>query len=270
MNLGVIISTYNNPEWLEKTLWGYYYQDYKDFEIIIADDGSGPETRLLIENFIIESNLKITHVWHEDNGFEKNIILNKAIEASKSDYLIFTDQDCIPRQDFVSTHMRFARKGYFLSAGYFRLNKEISNKIQKEDIEVQNVFSLKWLFNKGLKKNFKCFKLVNNQFFSEFMNFITPARASWNGCNSSAWKSDLLAVNGYNENMAYGGEDRELGERLINYGLRSLQIRYSAVCVHLYHERPYKDLKKFAENSNYRKLVRKNKIKVTPFGIKKL
>lgn len=270
MSIGVIISTYNNPLWLEKTLWGYFFQDYKDFEIIIADDGSGFETKIMIDKFRIKSKMKITHVWHEDNGFEKNKILNKAILASESEYLIFTDQDCIPRRDFVSTHMRFAKKGFFISGGYLRLNKKISEEIKTSDIKEQNIFSIKWLRDKGLKQTFKSLKLTKYKAISALMNHITPARASWNGCNSSTWKTDLLSVNGYNENMAYGGEDRELGERLINFGLNSTQLRYSAICVHLYHERPYKDMKKFTENDDYRKIVRKNKIKKTPFGIIKL
>ena len=71
----VIISTYNQPLWLEKVLWGYEAQNCLDFEIIIADDGSGIETREVINTFKSKSQLKINHVWHEDNGFQKTKIL---------------------------------------------------------------------------------------------------------------------------------------------------------------------------------------------------
>jgi glycosyltransferase involved in cell wall biosynthesis len=129
--IGVIISTYNSPQWLEKTLWGYENQTIMPDEIIIADDGSKEETRKLVETFI--SKLPIKYVWHEDEGFQKSRILNKAIVLSTSDYLIFTDQDCIPRNDFVETHIKYAQKGYFLSADIinslwilvFRLQKKI-------------------------------------------------------------------------------------------------------------------------------------------------
>lgn len=94
MNIGVIISTYNNPQWLEKTLWGYVCQERKADEIIIADDGSGPETARLIEQYARQ--LPIKHVWHEDKGFRKTVILNKALRVAESDYLVFTDQIVCP------------------------------------------------------------------------------------------------------------------------------------------------------------------------------
>ena len=115
MKIGVIISTYNNPKWLEKVLWGYICQERKADEIIIADDGSTDETRQLLERY--KSELPIKHIWHEDRGFQKSEILNKAIIASESEYLIFTDQDCIPREDFISIHEKYAEKGFFLSGG---------------------------------------------------------------------------------------------------------------------------------------------------------
>ncbi len=41
--------------------------------------------------------------------------------AATGDYLILTDGDCIPRQDFVSQHRAASRPGCFLSGGYFKL-----------------------------------------------------------------------------------------------------------------------------------------------------
>ena len=143
MTTGVVISTYNNPEWLEKTLLGYMSQSCKADEIIIADDGSTDDTRKLIERY--STHLPIIHVWHEDNGFRKTEILNKAISAATADYLIFTDQDCIPRRDFIETHRRYAREGYFLSGGYFKLPMDISRDITPDDIASGRAFDLKWL-----------------------------------------------------------------------------------------------------------------------------
>ena len=98
-SVSIIISTYNQPEWLQKVLWGYEQQTQTDFEIIIADDGSTEETKMLIESFQKKSSFSILHVWQEDHGFQKTKILNKAIVASKGEYLILTDGDCIPRKD---------------------------------------------------------------------------------------------------------------------------------------------------------------------------
>lgn len=266
IKVGVIISTYNNPKWLEKTLWGYLYQERMADEIIIADDGSKEETRLLIESF--KDRLPIKHVWHEDNGFQKSKILNSAILASTADYLIFTDQDCIARKDFISTHLAYAEKGYLLSGGYFRLSMEVSNLISQADIENEDAFSAKWLKSKGLKIDFKATKLSKYKGFTQFMNFITPAKATWNGCNASTWREDVIATKGFNEMMQYGGQDREFGERLFNRGIKSKQIRYSAIALHLDHKRPYKTKESIDKNKNIRKETRKNKITVTPYGLK--
>jgi glycosyltransferase involved in cell wall biosynthesis len=269
-SVGVIISTYNNPIWLEKVLWGYTLQSIQQLEIIIADDGSDKPTKELIDKFKAETKLNIKHVWQKDEGFQKSRILNKAIQQATSEYLIFTDQDCIPRNDFVETHLKFAREGCFLSGGYFKLPMSISKALTFDDIQNGSAFQLKWLLEKGLKKSFKCTKLWNSTFWSWLMNLITPAAASWNGCNASGWRSDMLVINGFNEDMQYGGQDREFGERLWNLGLDSRQIRYSAICLHLDHKRPYKTDETMSKNKAIRKETRSSNRIETPNGIRKL
>ncbi|MFZ9003233.1 MAG: glycosyltransferase, partial [Robiginitalea sp.] len=61
--ISVIISTYNAEAWLEKVLWGFNWQTYRDFEVVIADDGSGPATRQLIERIEPDVFYPIKHVW---------------------------------------------------------------------------------------------------------------------------------------------------------------------------------------------------------------
>mgnify|MGYP000970302895 CR=1 FL=1 len=265
--IGVIISTYNNPLWLEKTLWGYLYQTKPADEILIADDGSDERTRLLIEKF--KEKLPIKHIWHSDQGFRKTKILNLAIVEAKSDYLIFTDQDCIPRKDFIATHVHYAARGFFLSGGYYKLPMSISMELSHADVKCGQAFSLKWLRRHHLRIGLKCLKLINNYRFSFIMNMITPAKATWNGCNSSGWKCDILAVNGFNEEMQYGGEDREFGERLFNYGVKSKQIRYSAIVLHLDHARPYKTKEVMKKNDSIRKNTREKRTIRTNYGIEK-
>lgn len=265
MRITVVISTYNNPRWLEKTLWGYHCQLRKADEIIVADDGSSEETRTLLERY--KQMLPIQHIWHKDDGFRKTVILNKAIQASTGDYLVFTDQDCIPRADFLLVHERYARKGCFLSGGYFKLPMDISLSISRKDIECQEAFSLKWLFAHGLRRTFKCTKLIQCPSFSTFMNRITPAHATWNGMNSSGWRSDILRAKGFDERMKYGGEDRELGERLMNAGIKPLQIRYSAIVLHLDHNRPYVNKKDLDNNLQIRKETKRKQLTQTPYGL---
>lgn len=265
--ISVIISTYNSEVWLEKVLWGYVGQSFKNFEIVIADDGSGPKTKELIDLFISTTDLKINHVWQEDQGFQKSRILNKAIVACKSDYIVMSDGDCIPRGDFLAVHNEYKEVGYFLSGGYFMLPMDISLKIDRNDILTGNCFSVNWLKSSGLKSSFKNNKLTSKGLMSKILNILTPTNASWNGHNASGWKKDIEAVNGFDERMQYGGQDRELGERLFNLGIKSKQIRYSAVCIHLDHKRGYKTPETIAKNQAIRKHTRDSKTPWTPYGI---
>lgn len=267
MEISVIFSTYNSEEWLEKVILGFSVQTFRNFEIIIADDGSREATKNLIDKLRAEIDIPIIHVWQEDNGFQKSQILNKAILASTSDYLIFTDGDCIPRKDFVEVHDKFREKGYFLSGGYFKLPMDISKLISKDDIINQRCFDLNWLKANGLPSSFKNIKFLSSGLGSKILNFVTPTNASWNGHNSSGWKQDLMEVNGFNQEMQYGGQDRELGERLFNKGLKSKQIRYSAICVHLDHKRGYVNEETWKKNHAIRENTRKNKVVKTPIGI---
>ena len=267
MTFGVIITTYNSPIWLEKVLWGYENQLDKDFEVIIADDGSGEATQNVIEKFRQRNKLKLWHIWHEDKGFRKTEILNKAIQANSCDYLMFTDGDCIPRNDTIAVHKSHARRGRFCSAGYFKLTMPVSELITEEHIQSGDVFDYQWLIKQGQPESNKSLKLTATGFKQKILNFITPTKATWNGANSSAFKEDLLAVNGFDERMQYGGLDRELGERLENNGIKGLQIRYSSICVHLDHQRGYASPEIWEKNRKIREAVKKNKSTWTDFGI---
>jgi glycosyltransferase involved in cell wall biosynthesis len=269
MRTSVIVSTYNAPEWLEKVVWGFAVQSRRDFELIIADDGSTEATALLIQDLAEQTGLEIGHVWHEDRGFRKCAILNKAIERARADYLVFSDGDCIPRWDFVETHLRFARPGVLLSGGAVRLPMALSESITVDDVVSRRATDLRWLIAHGMPLSPKLLKLAARPMFSRLLDTLTTTRATWNGGNASAWKSDVLRVNGYDERMGHGGLDRELGERLVNAGVRSKQLRYRAVCVHLDHARGYARPDALERNLAIRHETRNSKSSWTPYGIEK-
>lgn len=267
MQISVIFTTYDSPLWLEKVLWGYQYQEYKNFEVLIADDGSNSETAEVIKRMKQNVSFDIKHIWHEDRGFRKCEILNKAIAASSGDYLIFSDGDCIPRKDFIQAHFENRKENYFLSGGYFKLPMSISKIINKDDISTAKCFDIEWLKQHSLAKRVTNSKLLLHGKAAKFMNIITPTNASWNGHNSSGWKKDILAVNGFDERMRYGSEDREFGERMMNNGIKSKQIRYSAVCIHLDHSRGYMNQKDLDNNAGIRNETKMKKKVWTDFGI---
>ena len=269
MKISVIMSTYNAESWLEKVLIGFSCQTFTDFEIVIADDGSREATKELIERYQKELNIPIIHVWQKDDGFQKSQILNKAIIASRAEYLVFTDGDCIPRKDFLEVHNNYKEVGCFLSGGYYKLPMNISLAITKENIYNFDCFDIKWLKANGMIPSFKDNKLNSTGSKSKLLNFITPTTPSWNGHNASGWKADILAVNGFDERMQYGGQDRELGERMVNFGIKPIQIRYSTVCLHLDHPRGYATRESINKNKKIRKETKESLKKWTPFGILK-
>lgn len=267
MKVSVIFTTYNSPEWLKKVLIGFFNQSYQGFEIIIADDGSRPETRDLIEILKVSSPVPIQHIWQEDDGFQKCRIMNKAIAAAKGDYIIFTDGDCIPRRDFVAQHVQLSEHNTYLSGGYFKLPMDISLAITEDDIVNQRPFDPNWLVAQGMKKTHKFMKLTAKGKWADFLNWLSPTRKTWNGHNASCYKKDILAVNGFEERMQYGGEDCEFGDRLTNHGLKAKRIRYSAVCVHLDHKRGYVTPEMLAKNWAIRKETQKKKSVKAKLGL---
>lgn len=266
MKTSVIFSTYNSPDWMEKVLWGFFAQTERNFEIIIADDGSREDTRERIARLSADSELPIRHVWQLDDGFQKSRILNKAIAAAQGDYLIFTDGDCIPRNDFVAEHLRHADENCYLSGGYFKLPMTISKAITKDDVTSQRVFSADWLRQQGMNIGISSLKLSSKGQLGDVLNRL-PIKASWNGHNSSCYKKWAIAVNGFDENMQYGGQDAEFGRRLRHSGVKAKRIRYSTICVHLDHGRGYVTPEMQANSERIRLNTRRLKLKWTERGL---
>lgn len=268
MKISVIISTYNSPEWLEKVLTGYACQNDTNFEIVIADDGSGNETRALIERFAQTSPCPLRHVWHEDEGFRKWRIVNKAIEAAEGEYLILTDGDCIPRRDLVALHRARARPGRFLSGGYCRLPMVTSRAIAPADIENGRAFQFGWLRRNGFTASRQWLKVIAQPLgIDGLLNTISTAKVTFNGNNSSCWRADAICIGGFDERIRYGGGDREFGYRLVNAGITPIVIRYSALCLHLDHARGYKDAEIRKANEAIISQTRLNGTTKTEFGL---
>ncbi len=267
MFASVIFTTYNHPQWLEKTLWGFSAQSYRDFEIIVADDGSERETRDLVESLQSQIDIPIQYLWQEDEGFQKCRILNKAIVASRGEYLIFTDGDCIPNPDFVKNHVELSAENTLLSGGYFKLPLEVSRAISKQDILDGNCTRPGWLLKNGVPFTPKLAKLFSHPAIGAILDTLTITRATWNGHSSSTWKKHIIATNGFDERMQYGGQDREFGERLINMGIKTKQVRYRCTCVHLDHGRGYARPESIAKNRSIRQHTRDHRVTRTDYGI---
>lgn len=266
MKLAVILSTYNWPRALELSLWGYAVQTYRDFQVVIADDGSGPETAAVIERMRRETGLELIHVWQEDRGFRKSEILNRAILATDREYLIFSDGDTIPRRDLVERHVHFAEPGRFLAGGYVKLPAEVSEKIGVEEVRSGRAIELGWLRAQGFRPGRRALRFSPPGWGALF-DKITTTPARWHGNNASTWREHLIAVNGFDMDMGYGGQDAALGDRLENLGIRPKRIRHRAPAVHLHHERPWRDEAGMRRIVEMRQRIRATGDRWTPNGI---
>src|SRR5690606_26502649 len=100
-SVSLIISTYNWPEALNLCLKSVSNQVRLPDEIIIADDGSKTATRVIIDAFRDQLSIPVHHVWQEDMGFRKCMILNKAVQKASFPYIVQIDGDVILDPNFM-------------------------------------------------------------------------------------------------------------------------------------------------------------------------
>ena len=267
MRLSVIVTTYNNPHWLAKVLWGFAAQTVSDFELLVADDGSDAPTAELLERMRAELPYPVRHVWHPKAGFRKCTILNAAIAKAEGAYCFFTDGDCIPRADLLAVHVAAARPGRFGSGGYLKLPMGTSEAITRDDVMTGRATDARWLRAHGTPWSRRLQRLAWGPTMATVLDRLTPTGATFNGHNAAVWREDLVRVNGFDERLEWGGLDRELGERLENAGVRGYQLRHRALVVHLDHGRGYKRPEAIARNRAIRDEVAARRLIRTPVGL---
>jgi glycosyltransferase involved in cell wall biosynthesis len=238
VKVSLLISTYNWPSALNLCLKSVLRQSILPDEILICDDGSTEETKVLIDSFIKESIVPIIHVWQPDEGFQLAKIRNKGFAAASGDYLIQIDGDLILNKDFIKDHIKFSREGSFSTGSRVLLSKETSDALIKQNsIDV-----------KKLGKNNRNFL---NNFRIPFLQLLLASiyknkgknKYYVKGCNMAFWKKDILKINGYNENFTgWGREDSEIAIRLINAGVTKRFLKFGGNCYHIFHKEALRDM----------------------------
>lgn len=233
-DVAVAVSTYNRPKALDLVLDGLFRQSLVPQQILIGDDGSGPETARVISQWF-DRGLPVERCWHPDLGFRKTIIMNQAITKVKAKYVIFLDGDCIPFRSFISDHLAFAEPKCIL-AGARILAFELFTRALEAGFEVcHNRSSWYWLGKK--------IKGATNQWWpllrlpdGAWRKFRPRNWKLVRGCNFSLFTEDLLRVGGFDESiLGWGREDSELAVRLINSGLQVKSLNWAAPVLHLWH-----------------------------------
>ena len=244
MQTEIIISTYNSPRFLRLTLLSLLGQERRPDVVTVADDGSGPETAEVIRTFAAEHpDLAPRHVWHEDAGFRKNVILNKATATSTADHLIYTDGDCLMSPGFVARHRALVGPKSFAAGSLIRLPAAPTAAMTEDMVLSGKFHDRAWLREVGAFDRtttwLKSMPLPHP--LQATLDRIYPIGVTWMGSNTSALRQNILAINGFDESMAYGGGDKEFGIRLSNSGVKGRHLRFTAPVVHLDHARGYKN-----------------------------
>ncbi len=233
----VIVTTYENPSALALVFAGLARQTSKEFEVLVADDGSGKPTATVIHDFIDKSDVVVRHVWQPDDGLRKSRILNRAILAAAGDYLIFTDGDCVPGPRFIESHLALTRPRTYLSGSAVLLGPAASDALTPDDI------------SRGALDGTRSCRPGNRR-ARRVMALQVPALAplldrrfarhpvGFHGNNSSVARSEAIAVGGFDERLERL-EDKDFGHRLRRHGVRAESVRYRVPVWHLHHERPY-------------------------------
>tara|TARA_R110000796_G_scaffold74374_1_gene167213 strand:- start:174946 stop:175761 length:816 start_codon:yes stop_codon:yes gene_type:complete len=224
----LVIATYNWPSALDLVLKSILEQSVLPGEIVIADDGSTNETKQVIDRYKELFKIPIKYHWHEDRGYQKSIILNKAMRNITKDYIIQIDGDVILEHRFIEDHIKSSETGCWLNGSRVLLGKTVSKEIQSSGrIEFSP-------FSKDITNRLNAVRssLLADLLFSKSA-FSTEAR----GCNMSYWRKDFFQVNGFNEDIVgYSREDSELAARLTNIGVKRKKLKFRAVQYHIDHK----------------------------------
>ncbi len=269
MEISLIISFYNRLDYLKLVLAGLEIQTFKNFEVIIADDGSNDFVINELNKIIHNYPFPIKHIWQEDKGFRKNKILNKAIIESSANYLVFIDGDCIPHSEFLREHYLNRKKNVCLTGRRVNLSEKLTLLLNEELVRrkflernnklilIDSIFGKTTDFEKGI--------YIKSELLRKILNRKNRGLL---GCNFSIQKEDILKVNGFDERYEHPsiGEDTDLQFRLELAGISIQSLNNIAIQYHLYHklqERKKDNLLLFEE-------IKKSGLYFTSFGIKRL
>jgi glycosyltransferase involved in cell wall biosynthesis len=257
--ISVVITTYNRPDALEAVVRACYMQNDKNFEIIIADDGSTANTRLCIERLAGKAPVPIRHVWQPDQGFRAAMARNRGTLAATGEYIVFLDGDCIPQRDFIARHRQLSRPGCLVSGSRILLGEALTRRVLDEGIDLAGASLgtlLRWraqgLMNKALPLAVRWPDLGRTR------NSFSWRRIK--SCNLGVWRSDLERVNGFDESFTgWGHEDSDLVVRLFHAGVMRRDGAYATEVFHLWH----KEAKRDQESSNRAVVLERAAAKVT-------
>jgi glycosyltransferase involved in cell wall biosynthesis len=236
----LFMTTAEMPRHLALVLEGIKRQSEQDFELMICDDGSGPETQKIIQDFCAQSPLKVQHFWQENQGFRKCRILNQALRVAQGRLAIFLDGDCIPHRHYVRDHLEQWREGFYSCGRRLDLGEKISATLTPDRVAQgffdRPNFAIWKSVRQGDSKNFQRSIRVRNSWLRRLLGMNRVADLL--GSNYSVARKDLVAINGFDEDYeGYGREDTDVELRLQHLGLKIQSVKGVALQFHVWHPR---------------------------------
>jgi len=244
--ISVIVTTYNREDALDAVLRSLAHQSDADFEVIVADDGSGPATSAAADRWKGKAGKRLERVWHEDRGFRAAEIRNRAILAARGAYCIFLDGDCIARPDFVATHRRLAEPGWFVTGNRVLLSPALTEKVLREKLTPEG-WSLGGWLSERLRGGVNRLSAVLSLPLGPLRRLRQHAWQGARSCNLAVWRSDLDRVDGFDASYSgWGKEDSDFLVRLLHAGVRRKDGTFATGVIHLWH--PEADRGRLTEN----------------------
>lgn len=245
-DISIIVSTYNRPDALDACLRSLGKQSDRGFEVIVADDGSGPATRDVIDAWKPKLGVPLAHVWQEDDGFRLAEIRNRAIAASNGGYLVFLDGDCITPPRFVAAHRALAAVGSFVAGNRVLLSRGLSEEILTNHLEPEQWSLASWALRRARGDINRLLPLITLP-LGPFRKRLATEWGGVRGGNFAFHRTDLERVDGFETAFTgWGLEDSDIVIRMLRAGVRRKDGRFSTGVLHLWH--PEADRSRFAAN----------------------
>lgn len=243
----LIVTTFNRSKALNRVLESIVAQDIPPSLVAVVDDGSGVDSRRVVEEFL--SVLNVVYCWIPDRGFRASRIRNLGILRSRDfSRLIFIDGDCVLPPHFVRAHLELGSRSKIIAGNRMLLDKDVT-----EDVETGS-------------------SQVDAEFFSRFLFRWLPLgvlrdinKSRWQTvrtCNMSASTNDVFLIQGFDEEYeGWGREDSDLVIRLLRMrGVAIRSGRFAATVAHLCH--PEENGKSYSPNeARFQRLVASSRIR---------